>query len=252
MPRDLTALTGGTGGIGLATARLLLDQDPEARVALLDLRPDPAADFLAANRGRASFVECDVTDPGSVAAAFDQIDELDGTLNGLVNGAGNVDNSASVDLDFDVWRSVLAVHLDGAMLCSQQAGRRMLARGEGSIVNVASIAGLFGHPRRLPYSVAKAALMQLARTLAVEWARDGVRVNSVAPGFVETPMVERVQSLGLIDAEGAARLHAMKRMGRPEEIAEGIAFLLSDRAAFITGEVLRIDGGYSVLKVEVD
>ena len=126
----------------------------------------------------------------------------------------------------------------------------MLAAGEGAIVNIASIAGRFGHPRRLPYSVGKAAIGALTRTLAVEWARGGVRVNAVAPGYVETPMVREGESLGLFSREEAEEMHAMKRLAAPEELADPIVYLLSAGAAFITGETLYADGGFSVLKAE--
>jgi NAD(P)-dependent dehydrogenase (short-subunit alcohol dehydrogenase family) len=246
----LTAITGGSGSIGLATARRLLDADPDAAVVLLDLGPgDAAQEVLEAEPGRAHFVACDVTSPAAVDAAFARIDEI-GPLGGLVYAAGLVDNSASTELEFERWRAVLAVNLDGAMLCNQAAGRRMLAAGAGAIVNIASIAGRFGHPRRLPYSVGKAAIGALTRTLAVEWARGGVRVNAVAPGYVETPMVREGESLGLFSREQAEEMHAMKRLAVPEELADPIVYLLSAGAAFITGETLYADGGFSVLKAE--
>jgi NAD(P)-dependent dehydrogenase (short-subunit alcohol dehydrogenase family) len=250
MPK-LTAITGGGGGIGLATARRLLENSDADRVVLIDRdRSEAAAELVEEEPKRVSFVACDVTDPVVVRSAFEEIDATGVPLTGLVNGAGIVDNSASVELEFETWHKVLAVHLDGAFLCSQEAGRRMIDREAGSIVNLGSIAGLFGHPRRLPYSVAKAAIHQLTRTLAAEWATLGVRVNSVAPGFVATPMVEEVTRLGLIDSDAAAALHAMRRLGQPEEVADSIVYLLSDQAGFITGVTLPVDGGFSVLKVE--
>jgi NAD(P)-dependent dehydrogenase (short-subunit alcohol dehydrogenase family) len=244
----LTAITGGGGSIGLATARRLLDADPAATVALLDLQPgDGTRKLLDAEPGHAHFVACDVTDPEAVAAAFAQVDEL-GTLGGLVYAAGVVDNSDSTDLEYDRWRTVMGVNLDGAMLCNQQAGRRMVAAGEGAIVNIASIAGRFGHPRRLPYSVAKAGIGALSRTLAVEWGERGVRVNAIAPGYVATPMTVRGEELGLFSHDEIADMHAVKRFAAPEELADPIVYLLSGGASFITGETLYVDGGFSVVK----
>ncbi|HEY5332452.1 MAG TPA: SDR family oxidoreductase, partial [Solirubrobacterales bacterium] len=146
----LTAITGGGGGIGLATAHRLLAGTTADRVVLIDRdRSEPASELLAKEPDRLTFVACDVTDPDAVRVAFEEIDSVGVPITGLVNGAGIVDNSASVDLAFETWRKVLAVHLDGAFLCSQEAGRRMIDREAGSIVNLGSIAGLFGHPRRL-------------------------------------------------------------------------------------------------------
>jgi NAD(P)-dependent dehydrogenase (short-subunit alcohol dehydrogenase family) len=244
----LTAIAGGGGSIGIATAKLLLDSDPRAAVALLDLRAgDAVAELLEAEPTRAHFVECDVTSPAGVAAAFARVDGI-GAVDGLVYAAGLVDNSDSAELEFERWRAVLAVNLDGAMLCNQAAGRRMLASRHGAIVNVASIAGRFGHPRRLPYSVGKAGIGALSRTLAVEWGQRGVRVNAVAPGYVDTPMVREGEALGLFSREEAAEMHAMKRLADPAELADPIVYLLSAAAAFVTGETLYADGGFSVLK----
>lgn len=245
---ELTVITGGGGGIGAAVARHLLERDERSHVALLDLAPGAGPAIVDAWGGRATAIECDVTDQASVADAFAAVDALGVPLAGLVNGAGIVDNSPSTELGLDAWSHVLSVHLDGAFLCSREAGRRMIDRGRGAIVNIGSISALFGHPRRLPYSVAKAGILQLTRTLAVEWAHDGVRVNGVIPGYIQTPMMDEVARLGLIDVEQAAALHAMGRLGTPEELARAIGFLLSDDASFVTGASLCVDGGFSVLK----
>lgn len=245
----LTVITGGGGGIGSAIARRLLGDDEDARVALLDIQEGAAQSLQTEYGDRVTFIPADTSDPADVDSAFRRIDEIPARLHGLVNGAGNVDSTPSLELEVDAWRSVMAVHLDSAFLCSQAAGRRFAAQGNGgSIVNIASIAGLFGHPRRLAYSVAKAGQMQMARTLAVEWADLGIRVNSIAPGYVETPLVTEVTRLGLIDRETTAAWHALGRMGTPEEIAAAAAFLLSGDASFITGTTLTVDGGFSALK----
>jgi NAD(P)-dependent dehydrogenase (short-subunit alcohol dehydrogenase family) len=245
----LTVITGGGGGIGSAIATKLLDADEDAQVALLDIHEGAAPALQAEYGDRVTFIAGNTSDPAHVESAFQRIDEIPARLHGLVNGAGNVNSTPSLDLEMDAWRSVMSAHLDSAFLCSQAAGRRFAAQGHGgSIVNIASIAGLFGHPKRLPYSVAKAGQMQLARTLAVEWAELSIRVNSIAPGYVETPLVTEVTRLGLIDKASTEAWHALGRMGTPEEIAAAVAFLLSDDASFITGTTLTVDGGFSVLK----
>jgi NAD(P)-dependent dehydrogenase (short-subunit alcohol dehydrogenase family) len=245
----LTVITGGGGGIGAAVARRLLRDDEDAKVALLDIQEGASPSLQAEYGDRVTFIHANTSDPAHVESAFRSIDKIPARLHSLVNGAGNVDSTPSLELEMDAWQSVMSAHLDSAFLCSQAAGRRFAAEGYGgSIVVIASIAGLFGHPKRLPYSVAKAGQMQLARTLAVEWADLGIRVNSIAPGYVETPLVTEVTRLGLIDKESTAAWHALGRMGTPEEIAAAAAFLLSDDASFITGTTLTVDGGFSALK----
>jgi len=245
---NLTVISGGGGGIGTAVVHQLCGRDSHSLVALIDL-DFPSRDALTASFGRrVTFHECDVTVPPQVTAVVAAIVQAEHSSLALVNGAGRVSNTPSLELSVETWRSVVDSHLTGAFILTQAIARVMANEGGGAIVNIGSIAGLFGHPRRLPYSVAKAGLHQMARTLAVEWADYNIRVNAVAPGFVETPMFTRVRELGLIDAEAAANLHAMKRVAEPREIAAAIVFLLDDDAGFITGETLVVDGGYSVYK----
>jgi len=158
-------------------------------------------------------------------------------------------SSTTVDLDQADWHSVLGVHLDGTLWAAQAAARSMIAHGRGgAIVNFCSVAMDFGWPRRLPYSVAKAGVAALTRTLAVEWAKDRIRVNAVSPGYVDTPMIHDAASVGLLDVDVKARDHALGRLAQPDEIAEVVEFLLSDRSSFVTGEVVRVDGGFSAMK----
>ena len=245
-----TIITGGTGGIGQATARTLLASDPARSVALVDLSAGDVPEDLTEFGDRVAVFGCDVTDPDSVAAAHQQIRDRLPEVDGLVAGAGIVHNDASLDLALQTFHRMLAVHLDGTLLWCQTVGRDLIARGGGAIVTIGSIAGLFGHPRRLAYGAAKAAIISMTKTLAVEWASANVRVNAVVPGYIETPMMREVARIGLVDSDVAAGWTAMKRLGTPEEVAKAVAFLLSDASSYTTGHLLSVDGGFAVLKAE--
>lgn len=240
-------ITGGAGGIGRAVARRLLDSTDLA-VALVD-RAGSAADDLTADP-RCRLYECDVTDQASVNATAERVARESGPITRLVNGAGTVNNAASADVGIDVIEGLFATHVNGTVLWSQAAYPQMVHEGAGSIVNIGSIAGRFGHPRRLAYGAAKAAIHSISKTLAVEWAAVGIRVNAIVPGYVATPMMLEVARLGLVDEAQAASWHALKRLATPDEIAAPIVFLLSDDASFITGSGLLVDGGFSALKAE--
>lgn len=242
-----TVITGGAGGIGQAVARRLLDTTSLA-VALVDRAGSDVGDLTSNSRCR--LYECDVTEQASVSATAERIARELGPITRLVNGAGTVNNAASADVDLDVIEGLFATHVDGTVLWSQAVYPEMVREGGGSIVNIGSVAGLFGHPRRLAYGAAKAAIHSISKTLAVEWAADGIRVNAIVPGYVATPMMLEVARLGLVDEAQAASWHALKRLATPDEIAAPIVFLLSDDASFITGSGLLVDGGFSALKAE--
>ncbi|WP_327129352.1 SDR family NAD(P)-dependent oxidoreductase [Streptomyces sp. NBC_01727] len=245
-------ITGGTGGIGQATASAVLDSDPTRAVALVDLEADVVPSGLAQYGERVAAFNCDVTRPESVRHAARQIEAAMPPLIGLVNGAGVVHNDASIDISMDVFRHILSVHVEGTLLWCQHFARAVEVAGTrgAAIVNVGSIAGQFGHPRRIAYSVAKAAIHSLTKTLAVEWASRGIRVNAVAPGYIATPMMTEVARIGLVDTATSASWAAMKRLGEPDEVAAAIRFLLGDEAGFVTGHTLNVDGGFAVLKAE--
>jgi NAD(P)-dependent dehydrogenase (short-subunit alcohol dehydrogenase family) len=227
-------VTGGARGIGDAVLEAFLEQG--ANGVSLDVI-DPGAP-----RQGVEYVRADVTDQESVRGAFATLDRVDV----LVNNAGIQRVGLVGELDLSLWRSVLATHLDGAFHCCTEAVPRMRAQGGGAIVTVASVAAFLGLPGRSPYSAAKAALTALTRVLAVETAHAGIRVNAVAPGFTRTPLVEQAfQDGSLVETWMVERI-PMRRLGTPAEIARTIRFLASEEAAYVTGQVLVVDGGWTI------
>ena len=242
----VAVVTGGADGIGWATAERLARE--HAHVVILD-RADEAARRRAAQLGADHLgLACDVTDEGSVAQAIAQVLRAYDRIDVLVNNAGIGDQAApTLEQDAAAFDRVLAVHVRGTFLVSREAARSMVARGSGLIVNVASIAGEAGIPGRNAYGAAKAGIGAMTRSMACEWARKGVRVNAVAPGYVRTALVDQLVAAGALDAAGIEARTPLGRMAAPAEIAEAIAFLASPRASFITGTTLHADGGWLAL-----
>lgn len=177
----------------------------------------------------------------AVAFAVDRL----GGLDGVFNSAGISDVvSPATEIAIDDWQRIVDINLRGSFLVARTAARHMLAAGEGSIVLVSSVNGITGIPRRHAYGPAKAAIAQLSRTLACEWGGAGVRVNALAPTYINTPMIVRLAAEGKVDLDRLCRRTPMGRLGEVEEIAQAACFLLSDQSRYITGTVLPVDGGW--------
>jgi NAD(P)-dependent dehydrogenase (short-subunit alcohol dehydrogenase family) len=238
----VVAVTGGASGIGLASAHLLARDG--ARVAILDLNADGIAAAVAAIRavgGTAEGFEVDVRDETSVGHAGAAVAARLGPAYGLVACAGVSGAAPSADLPLEELNRVLSVNSIGMFLTCQAFGRQMLANGGGAIVAISSVAGFGGQSARLPYVTSKFAVNGIVKTLAVEWARHNVRVNAVAPTFVDTPMIHAHVPKPFIDA--IFDRTPMGRGAQPDEIAAPVAFLLSDAARLVTGAIVPVDAG---------
>jgi len=240
---QVAAITGGARGIGLATARLMASAG--AHVVLLDKDGAAAAEAARELGPSASADTLDVASEAQVTAAFERLVERHGRLDILVNNAGMALRRPTVELALADWQRVIDVNLTGVFLCAQAAGRRMLAQGSGAIVNVASIFGLSGgglYPN-ISYQSSKGAVVNLTRALAVEWASHGLRVNAVAPTWVDTEFIAALKSQpALIDR--IKSVTPLQRLAQPEEVAHAILYLASPAAAMVTGHVLPVDGGF--------
>lgn len=250
-------VTGGASGIGRACA--VEAARAGAAVLVADRHPDAAQETAEAIRGaggRAESFAVDVTDARRCEEMADYTARVFGGVDGLIAAAGisaaalpgdpadHDGSAAGLDWSTDVWRRVLDVSLDGLMYCNRAVARHMIAGGGGSIVNIASISAAWASGNASAYSVSKAGAWMLTKTLSIEFAKHGIRVNAVGPGFTETPMTAATRDDDAARTDIVERT-PLRRFAKPEEIAAPALFLASDTASFVTGTILYADGGFN-------
>ena len=244
-------VTGGASGIGRATALTFAREG--AKLVIADMNDDggqQTVHMIIENGGEATFMQVDVTSASAVEALISKTVEIYGRLDCAHNNAGisgrgiaGTHRALTADYPEERWQQVIAINLTSVWLCMKYEILQMLPQGGGTIVNTASVAGLVGLPGSCAYVASKHGVVGLTKTAALEYAKQGIRVNCVCPDYIQTPMT----APGMEDPERMALMLANEpvgRMGNPEEVAETVAWLCSDAASFVTGHTMTVDGGY--------
>lgn len=252
MAQDFTnqvaIITGGASGIGRETALLLTERGARALIiADVDAERGPqVAEEVEAQGAQARFIPTDVTEEAQVMSMVRQTHSAYGRIDMLLNAAGSpILRCSFLDCTLETWEACMAQNLRGSFLCAREALRYMVAQRRGNIVNMASVAAYLGNPNSsIHYAVAKGGTVSLTVGMAREFAPQGIRVNALAPGAIDTPFHDKFSTPDFL--ERIAGMTPVGRMGTPREAAELIAFLLSDACPYLTGAVIRIDGGMIV------
>lgn len=241
MDQQVVLVTGGAAGIGEATVRAFLEE--KAIVCIWDVNEEKGRELteeLTAQGHQVHFANVDVTSLEKVENAVAQIVKDVGSIDVLINNAGITMDRSFLKMDAATWQKVIDVNLTGVFNCAKAVAPIMVEGGKGVILNASSVVGLYGNFGQTNYVATKAGVIGMTKTLARELGRKGIRVNAIAPGFIATEMVQKMPEKVI---EGMVAKTPIGRMGAPEDIANAYVFLASDKASFITGTVLSVDGG---------
>lgn len=238
-------VTGGASGIGLAIADAVLEQGWRAIVVDRDEQNlEQSRRALTQSGHDVHFLQLDIADEAAVQQAVERCEEQIGPITGLVNAAGIAKDVPALETSADLFRTILDVNVVGSFVTSREIGKRMCKRGKGTVVNIASVSGIRGNIGRVAYGASKGAVITMTQVMAVELAASGVRVNAIAPGPIDTPLVREIHT-ERVRAEWIERV-PQRRYGEPSEIASMAIFLLDDvNAGFVTGQTICVDGGFT-------
>lgn len=244
-------VTGGAQGLGLGIAKRLSDFG--ARIAILDLQSEEAnaaAETLSGSGHIGLF--CDITNSDARLRAIDEVISAFGKIDILINNAGIQYHAPAEEVDEARWLQIFNVNVHAMMFMCRDVGKHMLAQASGSIINIGSISSILAMPRRIPYVTTKTAVLGITRTLAVEWAGRGIRVNSIGPGYHKTPLFIEYAEHGAIDEERIIKRIPMGKLGSIEAIGDAAVFFASPLSEYVTGQHLMVDGGYTVFGAPED
>lgn len=245
---QVVVVTGGGSGIGLAMAKTFIEHGAHVMLVDIDREATLEAKHLLEKvnpESRVASFYASVTDDKAVELAFASCEEMFGRIDILLNNAGVAINKPSLELTPEEWRRGLDINLSGVFFCAQAAGRRMVKQKSGTIINIASMYGIASAPQRAAYCASKAGVISLTKSLAVEWAPYGIRVNALGPGYIRTPFLAELIAKGRLSEEALCKRTPSGRLGEPEEIATIALFLASQQSSFVTGHTLIADGGWT-------